>query len=120
MWRINNTQYAALDSAARDPYRRRLMTWLRQHAEPAKTMPDGALRDLIIRQEPRAAAYGVLTEREIARWCFLAVITGEKFDQASEVREFLGDPFQGSPGGKMQILMTSLAYAINQKEQEKQ
>ena len=120
MWRITNSQYAALDHAARDPYRLRLMTWLRQHAEPAKTMPDGALRDLIIRQEPRAATYGISTERGIARWCFLAVITGEKFDQASEVREFLGDPLQGSPDRKMQTLMNSLAYAINQKEQNKQ
>jgi hypothetical protein len=91
----------------------RLMVWLRQHAEPARSMSDSELRALIDRQQPRAATYGIVSERGIAKWCYMSVITGERFEQVPGVSDFLRNRTEFTPDKRMDGLMMATARALH-------
>ena len=107
MLRLSNEQYQALRADAFRRWRERLVGLLREHAEPARAMNDHDLLALIARQEARAAAYGIRTERGLAKWCFMALIMGEGFDQAPEASSFLRDPLLGNPDECVSKLLRS-------------
>lgn len=86
---ISSTQIAAFDAAAREHSHRQLVAWVRQYADPAKQKDDKELLELIARQEPRAAAFGIESEREFAKWCFIAVMTAERFYLIPERKAYL-------------------------------
>src|SRR5580704_2174968 len=97
MLNVTEAQFSAFEDDAREHFRSRLAAWLRGNADPAKNMSDEELIALIKRQEPRAAAYKIETERGIAKWCYLAVMTAERFDQLPEIDAALRDSWHGTP-----------------------
>lgn len=113
MLTIRPEQFEALDANAHHAFHIRLMSWLREHSSPAVQMDDVALLGLIARGEARAAPYGLTSERDIARWCLLATLTNEKFSEEKQVGEFLRNPRYGSPSERLQIVLNSLAWAID-------
>jgi hypothetical protein len=110
MLTISETQYDALAEHALVDFRNRLAAWLRVHAPPAAEMEDSALRALIARQEVRAARFGLTTRRELAKWCFIAVLTAERFDLHPAVIGYLHDEQHGGrPGERLDALMGEYA-----------
>ena len=100
------------DQAIKDYYLR-LMVWLRQHAETARSMSDPDLRALIDRQQPRAANHGIVSERGIAKWCYLSLITQERFEEAPGVTEFLRNRTEFTPDQRLDGLMMATARALH-------
>jgi hypothetical protein len=116
MLNISEAQFSKMEDDARQRSRLRLAAWLRAHADPAKNMSDEALIALIERQEPRAAAYRIETERGIAKWCYLAVMTTERFDQTAEVDTVLRDRRLGAPPQRLDAVMGAFINAARQRE----
>jgi hypothetical protein len=116
MLNISDAQFSAIDDDARLRFRIRLAAWLRVHAEPARNMDDQELIALIERQEPRAAAYQIETERGIAKWCYLALMTAERFDQMPEIDAFLKEERNGTPPQRLDKLIDGYTYAAQEHE----
>lgn len=116
MLNITDEQFSELEDDARLRFRARLAGWLRVHAEPARSMDYLELIALIERQEPRAAAYQIETERGIAKWCYLAVITSECFDQMAEVDAVLRDRRYGTPSQCLDAVMAGFMHAAHEYE----
>jgi hypothetical protein len=111
MFVIRSEQLQQLDVMAYSRFYARLIAWLRIHAPAAKEMTNEELLQLIGRQQQRAAAYELTTERDLHRWCYLAVVTEERFDTLPEVQAMLRDPKLGTPSDRLELLMRSLAQA---------
>jgi hypothetical protein len=92
MLRISQKQNETLQAYGIELWYHRLMAWLRHHAEPALAMDDPTLLALIKRQANRAAEFGIESERGLAKWCYLAVVKGEGFENDSDVADVLNDP----------------------------
>jgi hypothetical protein len=107
MIRISKEQYRALNEDAIALWHERLAALLRELTDKARAMSDRDLLALIKRQEARAAKLGVETERGIARWCFMAIVAGEKFDQERSIASFLGDARNGPPEERVGKLLST-------------
>jgi hypothetical protein len=116
MLNITNEQFSELEDDARLRFRARLAGWLRVRAEPSRSIDYLELIALIKRQEPRAVAYQIETERGIAKWCYLAVITAERFDQTAEVDAVLRDSRYGTPSQRLDAVMAGLMHAAHEYE----
>jgi hypothetical protein len=112
MLTITDRQYAEIHRVHVAAFRAKIAAWLRGAAPAASALNDAELQALIERQEPRAARFGLVTERDIAKWCFLAVMTGEQFDKHTAVIAFLSDSRQGArPSDRLDGLMREYAQA---------
>jgi hypothetical protein len=116
MLKITEVQFSALDDDTRLRFRIRLTAWLRVHAELARDMSDEELISLIERQELRASAYQIETKRALAKWCYLAVMTAERFDQTAEVDVALKDRRLGTPPQRLDAVMAAFINAAHQRE----
>ncbi|NUQ76786.1 MAG: hypothetical protein HUU21_24890 [Polyangiaceae bacterium] len=58
-----------------------------------------------------AAGYGIKSEPDVAKWCYLSLVGGKDFHQAPDIHEFLREPLL-SPSAKMDFLMRSLALTL--------
>ena len=113
---INERQYAALRGDVEARWIGRLCEWLRRHAEPARTMSEPTLAALVRRQCDHARAVGITTERALAKWCYLAAMTGERFDTLSEVAAVLRDRSIRSAAQRVDILMKAYESAARRRE----
>ncbi len=114
MFIISKKQMQVLDADARRRFHIDLMAWLRRHAPRGKRMDDATLLSLIERQEEHAAQYGLCTKQEIAKWCYLVLITREEFDSLSPISDMLRDPLSGSrPGERLEKLIHQLAHSVD-------
>jgi hypothetical protein len=109
MIRISKEQYRALNEDAIALWYERLKALLRDLADEARVMSDADLMALIKRQEARAAKLGIETERGIAKWCFMAIVAGEEFDQERSIASFLGDARNGAPEERVDKLLSTHA-----------
>ena len=111
MLTISEAQFLALELAARKRWRQTLISWLRKHAEPARSMSNDNLSAFVERQEARAASFGIERQSDIAKWCFMSVMTAERFDQDPQILALLRDPDRDSMTMRLDLLMTSYAAA---------
>lgn len=112
---ITDEQLALLRANAGRSFHLRLVPWLRRHAPPAQTMPEPKLLALVARQQPRAARYGLIAERDIAKWCLLALLTTETFDELPGIGAYLANGHGERPGARLDALMRSYAQALDRK-----
>jgi hypothetical protein len=102
---ISQGQYEAFEADTVRRWYGRLVAWLRQSIPQLRTMTDADLMALIKRQEVRTKALGLVSEREIGKWCFLAVVTRERLEEIVELSAILHDESQGSRERRLDILM---------------
>jgi hypothetical protein len=113
---IRADQNEQLEVMAHGRFYARLMAWLRIHARPAAQMTNEDLLNLIGRQQERAAAHRITTERDLAKWCYLAVVTKERFDTLPEVDAVLRNPQHGTPSQRLDLLLNSFRNAAAERE----
>lgn len=81
MLKVRDEQYAALQDQAKLRFEDRVVRHLRTHlAEPTHEYSDDALRERIRVCQPRAAAYGLTSERQIVSFVDATFLIGEQFD----------------------------------------
>jgi len=91
--RLGKEQLAAMDSAARENFRKRLIAFLREELpDETASMDDTALRQRIVYSEQRAAPYGIESEAGIAQFVCLTFLAGPEFDEIPDVKAFLETP----------------------------
>lgn len=111
---ISARQFSKLKVAAQAEFRRSLMPWLRTYADRSRGLNDADLLEFIELQERRAAKHGLVTKRQIAKWCLLALITREDFDSLPPITQMLDDPYYGpEPADRLDLLMVLLARAAD-------
>ena len=112
--RLGKGQLAAMNEAARENFRKRLSTFLREEIpEETAPMDDFALRQRIVYSEQRAEPYGIESEAGIAQFVCLTFLAGSEFDEIPAVKVFLKSP---------QTAMTAeerLDYLIDQLASDK-
>ena len=82
MLRIRPEQIVALRRRADEDFEPRVLAHVRRrYPEAAATHEPGALAAFVRRQLERAAAYGLASERDRARFVVLALLLGEAFDE---------------------------------------
>lgn len=113
MLTISNRQIELLDADAQRRFRQRLKGWLRQHAVMPHPVDDEALLSLIERAEPRAARYGLTSERDLAKWCLVVLLTNESFDDLPPVRDLLLNAKLGRPSARLDLLLRSFARQLD-------
>lgn len=113
---ITASQYQQLEIMSYGRFYARLMAWLRIHARPAAQMTSQALLSLVGRQQERAAVYWITTERDLAKWCYLAIMTSERFDKLPEVNALLRNPKYGTPSQRLDLLINSVGDAAVKRE----
>ena len=109
--RIGKDQLAAMNDAAREDFRRRLIQFLREELpEETASMDDTALRQRIVGSEQRGAPYGIESEAAIAQFVCLTFLAGPEFDEIAEVKLLLQAPDTGmTPEEKLNQLVEVLA-----------
>jgi hypothetical protein len=113
MLTISGRQYGEMERLHKRAFRIRIVAWLRKTI-PGIKHTDEQLYALVERQQPRAAHFSLVSERDIAKWCFLAVVTGEQFDKHEAVVAFLRDPRSGpSASDRLDALMRDYAKAAD-------
>jgi len=117
---ISKHQMQALAADAHQRFCADLMAWLRRQAPRSNRMDDATLLSLIERQRENAAEYGLYTRREIAKWCYLVLITSEDVASTSPVSDMLRDTFWGSrPGERLDNLLRQLAQRADRRNRSK-
>jgi len=116
MLQISQPQLDALDSEARSRSRSHLAAWLQEQGGPTRSIDHSEILALIDRQIPRAATFDFSTERQLAKWCYLALLTNERFDQLPEVQAILRDQRLGSLDLRLELLLIGLARAAELDE----
>jgi hypothetical protein len=113
---IRQEQMAVLTDRANQLYRREVAAYLRRNL-PIQTssLDDQQLDERIAGWQSRAARYNVVTERAVAKWCYLALVTGDKFDEQPAIREYLSQS-RPEPSMKMDNLMDALYIRLRQAE----
>lgn len=108
-----------LEQIAQEKFRHRVAVYLREHLpEHTAVFSDSELDNKITGWQQRAAAYEVTTERGIAKWSFLALVTGDKFDKTPAIQEYLRQPAP-EPSVKMDTLMDVLEIRLRSSEFQK-
>lgn len=91
--KVRDEQYAALQDQAKLRFEDRVVRHLRTHlAEPTQNYTDDELRERIRVSQPRAAQYGLISERHIVSFVDATFLIGEQFDsdpKHSDVRDVL-------------------------------
>lgn len=83
--RISETQMAELDAQAVRSFEQRLVEFLeRRFPEVTTQLPPDHLPNLARTACKRGPEYGLVTERDLARWAFLALFMGEDFMERPE------------------------------------
>jgi len=102
--------------AAQVSFRKRVATYLRKHL-PQHTvgLPDEELTGMILDWQTRAAAYGVVTERAMAKWCLLSMMVGPAFHNEPEVAAYLRQA-EPPPSVKIDTLLDALYVRVRQGE----
>lgn len=111
--RFDAAQMAALRDARTDASHARIAVYLRE-AAPDQTagMDDPALLAFVQAMQGQANAHGVETERGIAKWSYMAIITDGRFIDQNGVKAFIADPL-GTPDRQVSLLLSSLAAAAH-------
>ena len=113
---IRSEQLQVFTKAANESFQRRVAAYLRQNLPELTAGVDNEELDRRIETwQSRAARYGVTTERAIAKWCFLAMVTSESFDEQPELHEYLSQP-NPDPAAKIDTLMDALYVRLRQAE----
>ena len=72
---ISASQFERFVSIADEAFCVRLISWLTSNAPGAAELGAVALRVLIDRQIPLARTFGAVSERDIVKWCILAILS---------------------------------------------
>lgn len=109
MIRIGAAQQAAIDEACKEGFHDRLVSWLREQLpEVTAALDDDQLKERIQAAEEEGAEYGIETERAIAKWTYLILVTSGKMSSLPGLREYMAAP-EPSPSEKVDQLMQWLA-----------
>jgi hypothetical protein len=113
---LSSGQIQAFEAPVQAAFRQRVAEYLRKHL-PDHTAKISAedLDGNILRWQARAARHGAVTERAIAKWCFLSLATTETFDESPEIRDYLALP-EPAPAAKVDTLMDALYVRLRQSE----
>lgn len=110
MLTISPKQMQVFEEAAQERFRLSLAAWLRLRSVKARRMPDRELESLIRSEEARAAVYSLRTQRQVAKWCALALLTCAAFDAPAVVAAALDDPANGATAeDRLDRLMAAVA-----------
>jgi hypothetical protein len=113
---IRSEQLQVFEDAAQEAFRQRVATYLRKHLpEITAAITGEELDEKIVRYRTRAARHGAVSERAIAKWCFVSLVTTETFDDLPEIRDYLAEPTP-EPSVKVDTLMDALYLRLRQAE----
>jgi hypothetical protein len=113
---IRSEQLEVFASAEDKSFQERVAAYLRRNLpEHTAGLDNQELYNRISKWRTRAAGYGVTAERSIAKWCFLAMITRESFDQEPEMHKYLSEATP-DPATKIDSLMDALYVRLRQAE----
>jgi hypothetical protein len=109
MLTITAKQIAHFETNARSEFKRRVVTYLR------KTLPerqlaevdDTALLTWVGARHEEAAGFGIMGQRALALWAFLAAVLGPDFYLEPAIRDYLEQP-AANPDTKVDELARSL------------
>ncbi|MCB2262168.1 MAG: hypothetical protein LGR52_04410 [Candidatus Thiosymbion ectosymbiont of Robbea hypermnestra] len=99
-----------LNLLADDWLARRILVFLRQHLPEKCNEPDATLLESIRNYIKTARENGIRTERAIAKWSYLLLLTDGKLLDVNGVKDYLEQPHL-SQSKKVDRLMKSLAVA---------
>lgn len=105
MFRVHKEQKDALAADAAKSFPRRVFDIVRSHF-PEKCDELGEARSLRLIEEviPRAATYGIGSERDIAMFAVLAFLYGAAFDERRWASEILNDMTISEPSARARAL----------------
>ena len=94
MLTITAEQVALLDGIAHSAFRHHVAAYLRAHVreEQLDAMGDAALLDWIATRLEAAERHGVLGQRALVLWAFLAAVLGPEFHNEPAIRTYLAQP----------------------------
>jgi hypothetical protein len=106
MLKIKSSQIEALSRLQLDSFMDRVLTRLRKSFPKARTISDNDGYELIQQGIERAAAYDIISERDVAKYVGLMLLWGREFDSVhtdSWVVSILRNPTL-DPGYKLDLL----------------
>lgn len=115
MLQIDKRQYSSLQNDAQRRSLARLVCWLRRQL-PSLAQSDAELESLVVRQRRVAKVYGIDTQRSMAKWCFMAVLSGEEFHRQEAVDSFLRASGSANADRRIDDLMRIYRLAVQSRE----
>ena len=113
---MRSQQLDAFAEYSKASFRTRVVAYLKRNLpEHAAAIPERELNELIGDWQSRAARYGVVGERAVAKWCFLAMTAGDRFDEQPVIQGYLTEP-SPEPSMKIDNLMDALYIRLRQAE----
>ena len=113
---IRSEQLDAFTGFLDKAFQERVAAYLRRNLpEHTAGLDDEELYKRVDVWRARAARFGVTTQRAIAKWCFLAMVTSETFDEEPKLHEYLTDATP-DPTTKINTLMDALYIRVRQSE----
>ena len=113
---IRESQIDELERHAQQNFRSRLAAYLRTHLpDQTRTMNDNQLDETIREAQAQAEPYGIVSERGIAKWCYLYLALGSAFHRQHETNEYLRRDVP-RPDQKVDNLMRALAIRLQSRE----
>ena len=115
-FQLRPEQIAAFEEEAQQGFRSRVVVYLR-HRLPVQTamLTEGDLLARVQLLQQRARAYGVVSERAVAKWAFLGIVLGERFDGIPAIHEYLRNNHL-TPMAKVDGLMKTLYIRLRARE----
>lgn len=95
---------------AENHFPRKILVFLKKQLPEKCDQPDAVFLESIKSYIKTAREYGIRTERALAKWSYLSLLTDGKLLEAKGVRDYLKQPHL-SPSEKMDRLMKSLVVA---------
>lgn len=116
MLTIRQEQLDVFNEMAQKEFWGRVAAYLRKHLpQLTQALAEEELLAKIRGCQIRAAVYGVVTERGIAKWCLLSMLTNEAFHDQPEIHQYLSEP-QPDPAAKIDTLVDALYIRMRQAE----
>ena len=112
---ISASQFERFVSISDEAFCVRLISWLTSNAPGAADLGAVALRVLIDRQIPLARTFGAVSERDIVKWCMLAILTSEQFISVPAVAAYLTDT-PGRVGRKLDSILRTIGALLDSSD----